>query len=43
MTARIDPSAPADRYPALALQRGMVLGTLRRPDGGVDILQVTID
>ena len=39
----MDPSAPADRYPALALQRGMVLGTLRRPDSGVDILQVTID
>jgi amino acid adenylation domain-containing protein len=39
----MDPSAPADRYPALALQRGMVLGTLRRPAGGVDILQVTID
>ncbi|HXP20378.1 MAG TPA: condensation domain-containing protein, partial [Streptosporangiaceae bacterium] len=39
----MDPSASADRYPALAPQRGMVLGTLRRPDGGVDIQQVTID
>ncbi len=33
----------AGRYPALALQRGMVLGTMRRPGGGVDIQQVTID
>ena len=31
------------RYPALALQRGMVLGTMRRPAGGIDIQQVTID
>jgi amino acid adenylation domain-containing protein len=32
----------ADQYPALALQRGMILGTMRRPDGGVDIQQVTV-
>lgn len=30
------------RYPALAVQRGMVWQTLRRPAGGVDIQQVTI-
>ncbi len=31
----------ADQYAALPLQRGMILGTMRRPDGGVDIQQVT--
>ncbi|RLK09910.1 amino acid adenylation domain-containing protein [Micromonospora sp. M71_S20] len=30
------------RYPALAVQRGMVLQTLRQPAGGVDVQQVTI-
>ncbi|MEU9507293.1 amino acid adenylation domain-containing protein [Micromonospora sp. NPDC048170] len=30
------------RYPALAVQRGMVLRTLRQPAGGVDVQQVTI-
>jgi amino acid adenylation domain-containing protein len=29
--------------PALAVQRGMILQTLRRPAGGVDIQQVTIE
>ncbi|SCL14465.1 amino acid adenylation domain-containing protein [Micromonospora nigra] len=30
------------RYPALAVQRGMVLQTLRQPGAGVDVQQVTI-
>ncbi|MCX4387916.1 amino acid adenylation domain-containing protein [Micromonospora peucetia] len=30
------------RYPALAVQRGMVLQALRQPAGGVDVQQVTI-
>ncbi len=33
----------AQEYPALPVQRGMVLGTLRNPAGGVDVQQVTID
>ncbi len=27
----------AQEYPALPVQRGMVLGTLRNPAGGVDV------
>ena len=30
------------RYPALAVQRGMVLQALRQPDAGVDVQQVTL-
>ncbi|MEU6073739.1 amino acid adenylation domain-containing protein [Micromonospora sp. NPDC047074] len=30
------------RYPALAVQRGMVLQALRQPDAGVDVQQVTM-
>ncbi|MBO4206950.1 non-ribosomal peptide synthetase [Micromonospora echinofusca] len=30
------------RYPALPVQHGMVLSTLRQPTGGVDVQQVTI-
>ncbi|MEV6704222.1 non-ribosomal peptide synthetase [Micromonospora wenchangensis] len=30
------------RYPALAVQRGMVLQTLRQPDAGIDVQQVTL-
>lgn len=35
-------SDSCQRYPALAVQRGMVLQTLRQPAGGVDVQQVTI-
>ncbi|MEV0730772.1 amino acid adenylation domain-containing protein [Polymorphospora sp. NPDC050346] len=38
----MDDSFPHQRYPALAVQRGMILQTLRQPAGGVDVQQVTI-
>ena len=38
----MDESSPQRRYPALAVQRGMILQTLRRPTDGVDIQQIAI-
>ena len=32
-----------ERYPALPIQHGMVLNSLRYPEDGVDVLQVTLD
>ncbi|RZU53335.1 amino acid adenylation domain-containing protein [Krasilnikovia cinnamomea] len=33
----------SDVYPALGVQRGMVLGTLRRPNSGIDVQQIVVD
>ncbi|MBB4962604.1 non-ribosomal peptide synthetase [Micromonospora polyrhachis] len=39
----MDESSSHRRYPALAVQRGMILQTLRHPTVGTDVQQVTIE